>query len=84
MKTTEIIYVISPSYLQHMCISLHTLLQSGTTFDTVRIFLVGKRPKHLRFRDSRIIIDEVNNLDPDYFLINKTYVTQSKAERVIF
>ena len=84
MTTTEIVYIVGPSYSQQMCISLYTLLQSGTTFDSVRIFFVGKRPKHLRFRDSRIIVDEVKSLDTDFFLINKTYVTQSKAERVVF
>lgn len=81
---TEIAYVLSPDWDHYLFTSLHTLFQSGSTFDRVRIYCVGKKPGRWDFDDPRIIVQEVSPLSEAYFLINKTYLTQSDAERVIF
>ena len=81
---TEIVYVLSPDWDHYLFTSLHTLLQSGSTFDQVRIYCVGDKPETWDFEDARIIVQEVSPLAGTYFLINKTYLTESDAERVIF
>ena len=84
MKKTEIVYIVSPDWGCYLFASLHSLLLSGSTFDRIRIFCVGKKPENWIFNDPRIIIDEINSLDNNYFLINKTYISQCQAERVVF
>ena len=85
MNKTEIIYVVSPDWYRQFFVSLHSLLESKSSFDTIRIFCIGKKPKEWVFLDPRIVVDEVERLDENnYFLINKTYITKSQADRVIF
>lgn len=81
---TEIAYVLSPDWGHYLFTSLHTLFRSGSTFDRIKIYCVGERPKHWNFADSRIVVKEVSPLNDDYFHINKTYSCRSDADRVIF
>jgi hypothetical protein len=81
---TEAVYVASPGWGHMLSTSLHTLVNSGTRFDSVRIYCVGERPSSWRFTDDRIQVVEVPPLHSTDFLINKTYAVQSKADRVIF
>lgn len=85
-KSTEVVYVCSPEWQHYLFTSLRSLLASRTTFDRIVIYCVGKRPRSWKFRDSRILVEEVTPLAGSYFLINKTYVCQRPAEvdRVIF
>ena len=84
MEKTEIVYIVSSDWGCYLFASLHSLVLSGSKFDSIRIFCVGKKPNSWKFNDSRIIIDEVNSLDDNYFLLNKTYISESQAERVVF
>jgi|GEM_PF-1774702 len=86
MSSTEIVYVVSPdlNYQYQLFASLRSLLASGTSFDRIVIFCVGKRPKYWEFEDSRIVVEEVKNLNENYFFINKTHVCNRDAERLIF
>ena len=84
MSSTEIVYVVSPNYGCYLFGFLHSLLASKSSFDKVTIFCIGKRPSSWIFKDSRIVVEEVPSLDVHYFLINKTYITNIKADRVIF
>ena len=83
MEKTEIVYIVSPDWGCYLFASLHSLVLSGSHFDKVRVFCIGKKPNSWTFTDSRIIVDEVDSLDNNYFLLNKTYITQCQAERVI-
>ena len=80
---TEVVYVASPDFGPFLFASLGTLLATSSTFDRVRIFCVGQQPSDWTFRDDRIIVEEVEPLS-DFFLLNKTYLTRSPAERVVF
>jgi len=81
---TEVAYVVSPNWGHYLYVSLHTLIKSGTSVDSIRIFCVGPIPRSWSFSDPRIELVEVDSLDADYFLINKTYSTSSSADRLIF
>ena len=83
-QTTEVVYVCSPDWQHYLFTSLRSLLASGTAFDRVVIYCIGKRPHYWNFEDSRIVVEEVEPLSDDYFLINKVYMCQSRADRVIF
>ena len=80
---TEVVYVASPDFGPFLFASLGTLLATSSTFDSVRIFCVGERPTDWEFRDERIIVQEVEPLS-DFFMLNKTYLTRSPAERVVY
>jgi hypothetical protein len=84
MGTTEIVYVISPGWGCHLLASLHSLVASGTQFDAVRVICVGTKPDSWVFNDSRVTVDEVGPLHDKDFLINKTYVCHSEADRLVF
>lgn len=81
---TEVVYVASAGWGPMLSTSLHTLIRSGTRFDSVRIYCVGERPDSWQFSDDRIRVEEVPPLDSDYFLLNKTYAVQSDADRVVY
>jgi hypothetical protein len=82
---TEIAYVCSPDEWQHQLFaSMRSLLASGTTFDRLVIHCVGTRPEHWSFADPRIVVREVEPIDPGYFLLNKVRACESDAERVVY
>jgi len=83
-QTTEVVYVCSPDWQHYLFTSLRSLLASGTSFDRIVIYCIGKRPHHWNFEDSRIEVEEVEPLIDGYFLINKVYMCDSRADRVIF
>ena len=83
-RTTEVVYVCSPDWQHYLFTSLRSLLASGTSFSRVVIYCIGKRPRHWCFVDPRIVVEEVEPLSGSYFLINKVYMCQSRADRVIF
>lgn len=84
MADTEIVYLISPDWGHYLLASLTTLFNSGSTFDTVRVYCVGEPPADWRFTDPRVVVERVEPLDPRYFLINKTRFTGSRGGRAIF
>jgi len=83
-RTTEVVYVCSPDWQHYLFTSLRSLLASGTTFDRIVIYCIGKRPHHWNFEDTRIEVKEVEPLIDGYFLGNKVYMCDSRADRVIF
>jgi hypothetical protein len=84
VESTEVVYVCSPDREQQLFVSLGMLLTSGTSFDRVVIFCVGRRPQNWRFVDSRIVVKEVSPLFNDYFYGNKIYLCERLAPRVVF
>ncbi|TDI96309.1 MAG: hypothetical protein E2O76_12105 [Caldithrix sp.] len=83
-RTTEVVYVCSPDWQHYLFTSLRSLLASGTSFDRIVIYCIGKRPHHWNFEDTRIEVKEVEPLIDGYFLGNKVYMCDSRADRVIF
>jgi len=87
---TDVVYVCSPDFERHLFSSLRSLLKSGSSFDRVKIYCVGERPRHWIFVDPRIEVHEVlarpesGCLMEGRFLFNKTYLCDSTAERVIY
>ena len=83
-RTTEVVYVCSPDWQHYLFTSLRSLLASGTSFDRIVIYCIGKRPHHWNFEDTRIEVKEVEPLIDGYFLVNKVYMCDSRSDRVIF
>jgi hypothetical protein len=90
MPSTNIVYVCSPDWSDQLIVSLYTLLKSGTTFERVIVFCVGKPPSGLAFADPRIEVrakeplPEAAALVDGKFYVNKAYLCQSEAERTVF
>jgi hypothetical protein len=84
VQSTEVVYVCSPDREYQLMVSLGTLMRSGSSFDRVVIFCVGRRPPNWQFPDSRIIVEEVSTLFNDYFYANKIHLCSRSASRVIF
>ncbi|MCA9975998.1 MAG: hypothetical protein KC413_09625, partial [Anaerolineales bacterium] len=82
-QPTEIAYVCTSDRQAQLFTSLRSLLQSGTIFDRVVIFLLDKRPSHWHFADPRIVVQEVSPLIGDFFFSNKARVCDRAAARVI-
>src|SRR3990172_4209288 len=83
-KATEVVYVCPPDWRHYLFTSLRSLLASGTSFDRVVIYCVGRLPRNWRFEDPRILVEEVPPLIDGYFLSNKTYLCQRPVDRVIY
>lgn len=81
---TEVVYVVSPDFGAPLFASLGTLLATESTYDRIRIYCVGERPPDWTFRTNDIQVEEVDTLSHDFFLLNKTYLTRSPADRVVF
>jgi Methyltransferase domain len=84
VQSTEVVYVCSPDRAHQLFVSLGTLMRSGSSFDRIVIFCVGRRPPNWQFADSRIIVEEVPTLFNDYFYANKVYLCSRSASRVVF
>ena len=83
-QETEVVYVCSPDWQHYLFTSLRSLLFSGSSFDRIVIYCVGKRPRSWRFQDSRITVEEVAPIVDGYFLSSKVYLTQRESNRVVF
>lgn len=82
---TEIAYVCTPNHWEHaLFTSMRSLLASGSSFDRLVVYCVGRTPRHWSVADPRISFEEVRPLMSDYFLSNKAWICESDAERVIF
>jgi hypothetical protein len=82
--TTEIVYVINPDYLAFLRLSLDSLLRSGSKFDSIRVYCVGGTIPEWKLPDQRIVLEKVLDLNPQDFLWNKTHMTKSSADRLVF
>lgn len=81
---TEVVYVVNSDFGPHLFASLGSLLATSSSYDRIRVFCVGERPSDWIFGNDQIVVEEVESLSDDFFLLNKTYLTQSPAERVIY
>jgi hypothetical protein len=83
MKTT-VCYVISPGWELYVYVSLHSLVESGSTVDSVKILSVGGHVKFLKSIKLPVDVEVVPELCDDYFLLHKTLVTSVDTSRLVF
>ena len=87
---TEVIYVCSPDWWKRLCVSVRTLLESGTAVDRVTIYRVATEPASSGFGDDLLhVVDvpprtEAMQATGAGFLANKTYMCSSRASRVVY
>lgn len=82
--STVITYVVSPGWELNLYVSLHSLALSGTNYDYVKVFAVGDKlnfPKKLKIP---LEIEVVEDKNKDYFLENKTYLSNVDSKRLIY
>lgn len=90
MHRTNIVYVVSPDWADQLIVSMYSLLGSGTTFDKVIVYCVGRPPQSWAFKDPRVEIrvkesrPEAAILVEGRFYVNKTYLCESESERTVF
>jgi hypothetical protein len=82
--TTEIVYIVNSQYLPLLRLSVDSLLRSGSRFDSVKIFLTDAGRPGWRADDPRVHFVEWEDVRAGEFLLNKTCMTDSEAERLIF
>lgn len=80
----HIIYICSPDRDISLLISLGSLLTSGTEFDKLTIYCIGKLPMSWMFEDKRVRVEEKPNLSRSLWMENKTYLSNIEGETVIF
>ncbi len=81
---TVIVYICDGRYGPLLFTSMRSLLASGSHFDSIIIFCIGKKPDYWDVIDPRITIREVDPLMDNYFMINKCYAFTVEADRLIY
>jgi hypothetical protein len=81
---TEVVYLCSPDRWRQLLTSLNGLYNSRTTFDRLRILLVGQPTAEWTFDDSRVVVEPVAPVAPEFFMATKVLLCRSDAERVLF
>ncbi len=90
MQSTDIVYVCSPDWSDQLIVSMYSLLKSGTTFDRIIVYCIGRRPQSWVFKDPRVEIRERESrpeaaiLVEGRFYVNKVYLCESESERTVF
>ncbi len=79
-----IAYVASPDFELNLYISIHSLFQSESEIKRVKVFSVGGMMPNLERLSVPIEVEEVKNRNEEYFLENKTYITDIVSEKVIY
>lgn len=83
MTNTEIVYILSADRSHQLQISLHSLIHSGTHYDSIRIIWVGTTPATCCYHKSNVIEEEVASVNPAFFMSNKVLISRSPAKRVV-
>ena len=84
MNGTRVVYVISSDWQFWVYISIHSLLASGSDVDQITVLIVGGGGTRLKRLTGPIEVRDVEPLDDDYFLINKTRIAALDADRLVF
>jgi hypothetical protein len=77
------VYVLSPDFYPHLFVSLRSLFSSKTTVSNVFVFSVGGGIQD-KFGSLPINIIEVPTKSEDYWMLNKTYVSEVNCDEVCF
>jgi hypothetical protein len=88
---TEVVYVCSPNLRPQLCVSLLSLVGSGTPIDRVTIYSVAEKPVEWDLPRGLVSVVHVKPHDEetgltraDGFLPNKSHMCRSRAGRVIY
>ena len=84
MDETCVVYVVSSDWQFQAYVAIHSLLSSGSDIDRVVVLLVGGGGKIIERLEGPIEVLEVPNINPDFFLANKTQITSIDADRLVF
>jgi hypothetical protein len=79
-----IVYIASPDWELNIYASIHSLVQSGTSFDLIKVFSVGGEMNSIRKIDTKIEVENVKNVSKEYFLNNKTYLVNQDGSEVVY
>jgi len=80
----HVVYICSPDRRLQLLASLGSLLTSGTRFDHITIYLIGRPSKPWVFADDRIDVVEKPDIGNGFWMANKTHLTDAVGERVVF
>jgi hypothetical protein len=87
---TEVVYVCSPNLRSQLCVSLRSLIGSGTPFNHVTIYSVAEKPIEWNLPRGLVSVvhvkphGEETGLNSYGFLPNKSHMCRSCAGRVIY
>lgn len=84
MDGTRVVYVISSDWQFQTYISIHSLLASGSDVDRITVLMVGGGGAQLKHLKGPVEVRDVEPVDDDYFLINKTRLADLDANRLVF
>ncbi len=84
MDGTRVVYVISSDWQFQAYVSIHSLLASGSEVDRITVLMVGDGGAQLKRLRGPVEVENVEPLDDDYFLINKTRIADLEADRLVF
>lgn len=82
--SSVVTYVASPNFEINLYASIHSLFQSGSKVDRVKVFSVGGDMPSIQSLSAPVEVEKVKNKNKEYFLENKTYVGEVKSEKVIY
>lgn len=77
-------YVASPDFELNLYASIHSLFQSRSDVDRVKVFSVGGRMPYIDNLTIPVEVEEVENKNKNYFLENKTYVTNVRSKNLVY
>ena len=80
----EVVYVCSPNYWRQLFLSIRSLYASGSTFDSVRIFVTADENPGWKFSYNNIEVTTVPDIGGGFWMLNKTHLCRSNYETVIF
>ncbi|NNC87298.1 MAG: methyltransferase domain-containing protein [Akkermansiaceae bacterium] len=81
---TEIAYVATPDRFGQLDMSLRTLVESGSGFDRVSVFVPRGCEGQLSAEDRRISVRPFDSLIADYPFADKAQICNLRSERVVF
>lgn len=79
-----ICYLVSRGWEINLYVSIHSLIQSESSVDSIKVFSVGDRIRWIEELSIPVDIKEVSNKNSNYFQHNKPYITELDAETVIY
>jgi hypothetical protein len=84
MDETCVVYVVSSDWQFQAYVAIHSLLSSGSDIDRVIVLMVGGGGDMIKQLHGPVVVREVPDINPDFFLANKTQITSIDADRLVF
>lgn len=84
MDETCVVYVVSSDWQFQAYTAIHSLLSSDSDIDRVVVLLAGGGGRMIEQLRGPIEVREVPDINPNFFLANKTQITSIDADRLVF